>query len=102
MLARLEALAQPVSGVFFPFLFRAFFSLSLFSRFHFFCPSWLTVFPLFSLLFQRPKRNRSHFAAHVRSHFFCNVGVAAGLLLTRSFGGGVFAADRVLGRKKSR
>ena len=51
---------------------------------------------------KKKKKNTSHFAAHVRSHFFCNVGVAAGLLLTRSLGGGVFAADRVVGRKKSR
>ena len=41
-----------------------------------------------------------HFAAHVRSHFFVNVGVAAGLLLSRSYGGGAFAVDR-LRRKKS-
>ena len=41
-----------------------------------------------------------HFRAHVRSHFFVNVGAAAGLALSRSHGGGVFSVDR-LARKKS-
>jgi hypothetical protein len=41
------------------------------------------------------------YAAHVRSHFFVNMGVAGGLLLSRSFGGQVFTVDRLL-RKKSR
>lgn len=40
-----------------------------------------------------------HFRAHVRSHFFVNVGVAAGLLLSRSHEGGVFAVDRLARRK---
>lgn len=47
----------------------------------------------------RPWTN-PHYAAHVRSHFFVNLGVAAGLLLSRSHGGGAFAVDR-LRRKKS-
>jgi hypothetical protein len=41
------------------------------------------------------------YAAHVRSHFFVNLGVAGGLVLARSFGGQVFTVDRLL-RKKSR
>lgn len=73
-----------------------FFSISLFS-------SLVFAHRYFFLISNSPIHlPHSHFAAHVRSHFFCNIGVAAGLLLTRSLGGGVFAADRVVGRKKSR
>ena len=41
-----------------------------------------------------------YYAAHVRSHFFVNLGVAGGLLLSQTFGGGRFAVDRLV-RKKS-
>ena len=41
------------------------------------------------------------YAAHVRSHFFVNMGVVGGLVLAQSFGGQVFTVDRLL-RKKSR
>ena len=96
---------NPCVVFFFHFLF-AFFSptFSSFSRsthLALSCSLSLSL-SLSSQLQKKKKKNTSHFAAHVRSHFFCNVGVAAGLLLTRSLGGGVFAADRVVGRKKSR
>jgi len=81
---------------FFPISIPFFFSISLFS-------SLVFAHCYFFLISNSPIHlPHSHFAAHVRSHFFCNIGVAAGLLLTRSLGGGVFAADRVVGRKKSR
>ena len=41
------------------------------------------------------------YAAHVRSHFFVNLGVVGGLVLAQSFGGQAFTVDRLL-RKKSR
>lgn len=40
--------------------------------------------------------------AHVRSHFFTNVGVAGGLLLLQSFGPGRYSVDAVLKAKKKK
>lgn len=40
------------------------------------------------------------YAAHVRSHFFTNLGVAGGLLLLQHFGPGRFSVDAVLKSKK--
>mmetsp|Transcript_14227 Transcript_14227/g.42975 ORF Transcript_14227/g.42975 Transcript_14227/m.42975 type:complete len:384 (-) Transcript_14227:2002-3153(-) len=40
------------------------------------------------------------YAAHVRSHFFTNLGVAGGLLLLQTFGPGRYSVDAVLKAKK--